>query len=432
MRIKEILCVLVFTFSVLLMGCKQNILDDTKIYNDIEQEFQSITGNAEEIVSCEIIERDTDIKNQKDIAICKIISENNEVKNSKYYEIKYKLEDRNWEIYSFKPKMQEKWTKDPLIGIGEVNFTDYINGKNIVVEGYDFLLDIANIISYTEIAQNTELNKKKETIALNVKVRVSPVLIATGEMELIFVYNDGWMYDGYTIIKAFETAYEEGKELFITDKMLIEEVQNNPFLFVNKSEDTQQKVAIGSSNISDFTQKGTMTYDLGTVKVCNFSFVSNYSIVSFEINAEATYEYNNSNGWQLSKMEYLNNKMGQINLDPILGEWRGKMAALKNETNKDTIIVFSITEVNSNDGTFKVKLEQSVENVSCWLNGFVSYTDLSVSIKFSEWIEKPKRWADIYEPIFKGIININPLDIKCLPYFDLNSNGFEIKKIEAE
>lgn len=407
---------------IMLGGCGFEVQDIATINNDIEKAFKAVTAVGEIIESYQIIERQTDEESLLDTILCEIISSDGFTEYTKYFELEYEMnEDDEWVIENFEPRNQESWSEVPLTGVANPDIKSYLIGKKFDVDGVQWKIDESSIGTIEMINRSTDLENRKDSVTFAVEL-LSTVLMASGELQATYIYNGGWYLDSVSVVKGFEASYQEGKELIMTEKMLLDSLTEVAMEF------GEQSIGITEQEITDLSIGEIAVSNVGTQTTCSCSFILNKSVAQFSVSAVVDYAYNQEHGWMLQNINYTKHKLEALHLDSLKGKWVGEIADLEVSSYTEHAMNFEITEVDNEEGTMKASLSIPSEKRSCYLDGYVNFIDLSFTFVFSEWIEKPKRNASMYQPRLEGEILVSDGSFKC--YNDLDTFKFEMQMVD--
>lgn len=426
MRTKLLLCALLLCVMTGLTGCGNKIQDEETIANDVVSMFNDIAQVGEILESYTIVERNTDIENQLDTILCEIISSDGLVEYMTYYTLQYIMEEEGWSVESFEPENEYAWTAVPLVGVENIDIREYITERNWVIDGLEWNKESISLGNVKEISRNTQLEQKVDTITLDVEL-LSPVLVAKGEIKVNYVFNGGWSIDRIDIVKEFTSVYQDGKEFDMTEDAMITALENNPSSLGSNARETFQNVDIVRNEITDFIMEDVVISNAGTVQECECSFGLNKAVANFDMRASVRYEYDEFSGWKVAGVEYSKCDVTGLNLDVLKGQWNGQLEELEISNDMQQAIM-EIVQVSNEEGTFEATISVPTEKRKCSVKGYVNFTDLTMTVSFVEWIERPKKNASLYEPELYGIIVVNDASLKNA--FLIEANEFEFKKIK--
>lgn len=429
MKTKVLLIGLLISITFALVGCGTKMLNEETIKNAVKNEMVTILKSDEIIESIEILERKTNEEQNEDNIIAQIISNDGSARYTQIYEIAYALQDKEWIINDFTPKKKDEWGSVPIAGADISNIYELLMGRTFEIEGEEWRLDGTNIGDIKEISRDTQLDHKYDAVTVSIEL-LSDVLRAQGEIKLTYFYNSGWHINDITVVKAFETSYQEGKDLDITNELILEALTQMSLAIGDRWQGTLQNINIVKEEVAELVIKNIAISDVGALKSCVCSFDLNKPIASCNISAVVEYRYDVAYGWKVEDVWIADWCVLELNLDALKGEWRGHMAELQGSSTPTHSVVLEITDISNEEGTVNAIIKIPSEKRSCVLKGYVDFIDLSIKMVFEEWIEKPKENAlmsEIHQPTLYGIVLANDATIKCID--TMESNTFELEKI---
>lgn len=400
---------------------------ETKEESIKEDIIEVLKDTSEESVdNIEIELRDIDKEAKTDTIYCKIDSNDGEKEYTKYYVALYILDEKEgWIFKDVTPDKEEQWYSVPLIGVDESFIEESINGKTIIIDDEGWYLDEENIGNIQIIEQNTQLEQKKDFVTVTVEI-LSDVLIAKGEMDFEYTYNEGWYLENFQISKPFISEYQSGREPEFTDDELMKDMSSVPLCVGSEENSSEQTINVVPDEISDFVVVNKIASDKGTLQSYICTFTINKPIAKIVVEAVLNYRYDVINGWKMNDIAYSKTDICDVDLGELKGIWNGNMSEFALSYVMQAITL-EITEA-SDDGTIMAKINVPSEGRSCIVKGNVDVTNLSFILNFEEWINKPNRNASIYEPRLYGIIMLENSTIECIKAMD--TNNFEVVKTE--
>ena len=388
--------IIVFVTAILLSSCSESVPNESKIKTDLEETRVTNLFNSEGIDKIEVVKRNTDNDRKIDTVWIKIDSSDEEVAYIRYLRLDYQLYDQGgWILESVEPDERSLWASTPLIGVKEDMIKESIMGLRVNIDGDEWIFDQESISEIIIDSQNPLLEQKKDSASITVNL-ASDVLVAQGQMQLEFAFDNDWKMDDYRVSTPFESNFKDNAKFNLTVEQLITEVSKTPITFysVVGSHTGNQIININSNDVSNFSIINTESQNKGVIQVLNCVFSLNKRLVTFDVEAKITYEYDKLNGWEFKNTIYLPKVKSVI----IEGQWIGHYNASSYRTNSMGLNI-DITNVSS-DGAIEATvnfypLPTNPSNPSGSLKavGGIDFENLVVTIEGSEWIEQPRGYT---------------------------------------
>lgn len=428
MNIKKALLFMCLCASFIFAGCGTKFQDEETINNDIVDVLDTVLQVGEVLRSYEIVERESDEEALIDKILYEIIVSDGISEYTKYYELVYEVdEDKDWGVEGVEPKRQEQWSSVPLKGVEKVDITDFLIDNTFMIDGESWYIDSTSIGDIKELTRTTELEKKRDSIILSVEL-LSTVLAAYGELQADYVYDNGWYLQDVKMYKEFETSYQEGKELFITDELVVDALSKNPISFGKRAQGSSQTITVLKEGVTDLVIGDKRIDCAGTLQMCDFSFLLNTAVANLKVAGNASFEYDFARGWIIKEVQYSDCSVKELKLEKLKGKWIGQMSEFDTLSYPMQSVKLDITEVNNQEGVLSATISVPSEKRSCELIGYVNFIDLSFELNFEKWIQKPSEWASIYKPALCGVIEVDTGTFNCIDTTEYNT--FELQKAE--
>lgn len=428
MKSKVLLACLLLSIVLGVGGCGTKLLGKDTIISDIGDAYDIVKSVGEIVETYEVISRQTDKESLVDTILCKIVSSDNEANYTKYYELEYVMnENDEWVIDSFVPQKQEEWSVVPAAGVKDIDIKSYLIGGNFTIGGELWHIDSLSVGEVKEKSRTTDLENRNDTVIVSVEL-LSDVLVARGELQANYVYDNGWHLQSVDIVKDFEATYQEDKKFEMTETTLVEAMTQNPIPFGKGSNGTRQDIVVRKDEVTEFVMGETLVSNVGTVQICDCSFVINKETASMKVSANVSYEYDFGRGWIVRDVQYSKCDVKELRLEGLKGEWVGQMSEFDTTSLTMQSVKFEITEVDNAEGRILATISVPTEKRSCELIGYVDFIDLTFKFVFDKWIEKPIRNASLYEPVLCGLLILDDVAFECFDNHD--SNDFELRKVD--
>lgn len=417
-RIMLFVCMLIVC-AMGLCACA-GVPKEKEVITDIEEVLKESLGDAEKIDNIEILQRNTEKDAKTDTIYCKVDSSSSDAAYQKYYVVLYHLYDDGWGFESINFDKMDQWSSEPLTGANDEMIYTAIIGETFAIDGENWYIEERNVGEIKIVDRNTQLDQKKDTVTASVEL-LSDVLMAHGEIQVDFLYKEGWIINNFQITESFTSSYQAGKELEVSDNELVMAMVNVPLYFNENSYGKEQVLSVMQNEVSNFVISDSLVSNKGTCKTYNCSFVLNKEVAAFSVDVAILYQYS-MNGWSVTEVNYPVVTISDTYFNKIGGTWKGQMSEFDTSSYHMQSVIIEITD----DGYVTASVDVSAENRSCILKGYIDTNDLSISLKFEEWIKEPSRLALIYKPSLYGIIMAEDTSIKCIDTTE--TNKFEISR----
>ncbi|MGN0342902.1 MAG: hypothetical protein ACI4DO_08920 [Roseburia sp.] len=394
---------------------------------DLEKETEyAILNQGEHIEEVVIENRQTEKKQSLDIVWCTIRTSDGKVSYEKQVNLTYILTEQNgWILSDAVVNPEEKWIITPLKGVDETDITDALSGQTIVIEDENWDIQKENIENVKVVDQSTDLEGKKDSITVDVEL-VSGALIAQGELQMNYSFDANWKLENYEVQTPFECSYQSGAEPAITEIDLMKVISENPIDFTESAKQ-EELVHASETELSDFSITQSTRSNMGTLMTYDCKFLINKEIVTLEAEAAITYLYDRSAGWEVTEVKYPSVAVSSVNYAGLIGTWKGQMSEYDSSNYTMQSIVMEITEI-TDDGYVTASIDVPSENRSCVLKGYIDTNDLSFTLSFEEWIQKPKSLASILKPKLQGVIDVEGCSLTCIDTSE--TNLFDVEKVQ--
>ena len=415
--------------SIILTACSPQNMTESEIEADFTGTIRNILPIEESLDHFEIINRETDKDNQTDTIWCRAESHDDDTAYVRFYEIKYQLVDKEWVLESTTPYRESEWAKVPTMGvkdslIAELITADVISsylGNVIKIDGEEwhigesgyelyisdeminFLLEmlIGFDIGYESVSSirvsnatvgNTEIINRDTQLALNSdKITMTvelmhDVLMAKGEMQFDFIYEDGWVLDNAHVTKHFASSQRPGTEFELTEEEALSAIAkhaiNNPVEF-GEQYLNKQNISISSNEISDFRIKNEVLTHLNTVQVYEGNFILSKDLVDFDISTTLIYQYDPAGGWGVREVAFSSPEIKTVHTDRFIGDWVGTYGVwgIDYSYNGNYSMILEITSIGNDGAVIAYVHDRSANPYSVEMTGFLDMNNLTISIK---------------------------------------------------
>jgi hypothetical protein len=391
---KYLLGVLCASMLLLFAACgNAAITSEAEMQADVEIATNyDYYKNGEVIDNFEILERETDHEYGDDNAIVRVESHDDSASYIRLFDISYSFyEEHGWLCDNVVPVEEDKWASTPLAGVSEEAIKASLDGLRVKIGGDEWNISEDDIEDVTVGTRDTNLEGKSDTVAVTLSV-TTEVLLATGELELEFNYDDGWEYEDYSVITPFESSYQQGKDPQLTNETLISDISKQKIIMGEQKH--EQEISLSNDEISNFSIDQVESLNRGMQQTYSCSFVLAKELVSFDVMADIIYQYDPAGGWEPQYTNLMSN-VKSVSLD---GVWSGQYNASSwgNNAADYAELKIEIPKVES-DGSVEaicsfsaLPTNPSVPSGSFSAIGGIDYPSLRVTLEPQEWIERPE------------------------------------------
>jgi hypothetical protein len=379
---------------LLLTACSAKNLTETEIEANFNETVETMLSSSETLDTFEIINREIDKEVQKDTVWCRVETHDDEATYVRFYELSYQLVDKAWALNLTKPYRESDWTKAPTVGVSDNMVNDSLTknmletylGYVINIDGEEWYLQETELGDIEIVSRDTQLAQKTDKVTVSVAL-LHDVLMAQGEMQLEFKYNDRWFLNSVSVTSHFVSSYRPGTEHEFNESeainAIVRRAADNPLEFGEHASHNLQALSLSSGEMSGFTVLGSSATDTATTLTYETSFVLNKKLVSFDVNATLIYQYDRAGGWSLREITLSPPKINTVNTKEILGEWSGNysLSGVDSRVNGTYAFTLEITDIGSDGAITAIFYDKSTNPYSIDMTGYLNLTDLIMSIK---------------------------------------------------
>jgi hypothetical protein len=399
------------------------IPDVERITRELRDDGRSIIPREQTIDNVEILEEITDRDEGRHQVLVMVSTNDREVSYVKYIGLGYNQnEDREWVLSVIQPENQNSWLMSPLVGVKPdlIEASVLSSREQFTLDNDNWVINSDTLESVSISNQNTDLTNNKDVIIVDV-VLGSAVMIVKGQIELEFVFNNGWGLRNHQIVSLFEGEIRPTAMFDLTtDQLLTDLTQNNVPSAYN-----QQPIEITQNNVSnisiiDFTErdkKSNRTYD--------FSLNIKNGIITFDLTGQVSYQFDSGGGWAFDRVIGTTTSVNSVDLEGTrwVGTYNIRGYHTLHSISQNTLTI-EITNVG-NDGAVSAILTGSPPQYSQSSIGTIDFDTLALNLIFDEWIEQPTgddhpftppanrrqeyidRWIDFHQINIVGSISVD-------------------------
>jgi len=390
-----------------------------RIQEDLAESGLSIIPTSQTIDNIEIIDYETDRDAGIHIVSVVVHSHDEEASYIKYGILSYRRNaDREWILSAIDPDRQNLWSMSPLVGTQEAVIEASLHGLRVTIDGDEWQLDGDSIENVTVNSQNTQLENRRDTVVATV-ILGSDVLTAQGQVELTFVFDGGWFRDSYRSYTPFVSEYRPHAVLDLSTDNLLDEIIRETMTL--GSGQYAQTISLSREEISNLSIEGYISSNKGTSRVYDYSFTLTKGIVVIQVEAQATYRFDNMSGWLLDRTT-LSPTVTRVNFEGTrwVGTYREFMGSSRHS------FVMEITGMAS-DGTMRVEAHGTSPTRTQVLAGAIDLTRMTVTFRFEEWIVNPGGFRTIPEIGLNGRFDIETSTMRGSQILFGGYNEFELR-----
>jgi len=357
---------------------------------ELSQDGRSFIPNTQSIDSVEILSEEIVDEDEPWVYNTTVLinSSDSELAYVKYGAITYhRNEEEEWILISIDVDKMNLWTISPLVGANESliesSASEAISLQTVTIDGDEWKIDDDTIESITISSQNTNLESRKD-VAIVTVVLGSEARTAQGQVELEFVFDDGWSFSNHIGHTPFISEYRPSAIFDLTEEHLMDELVRNDASILREMNWATQTITMTRDEISNFNILDYESSNKGADRVYNFTFDLDKDFVVFAVDAKVSYSYDSMSGWVLGEFSFA----AEVKSAALEGtSWAGMTLPWSPALNQRHII-FEILEI-ADDGAVRVRISATERTAVSTLLGFIDYSDLSITLTFEEWIIEP-------------------------------------------
>ena len=362
------------------------IPDLDRITRELTQDGRSIIPREETISSVEINTEDTDRDNWIHRADVTIHSQDSDIAYIRYAIMTYNRdEDREWILSGISADKLGQWAMSPLTGVKNDLIESAVKNlrEQFNIDNDNWIIDANSVEDISIANQNTDLQNRKDNVVVDV-VLGAPAMIAKGQIELNFTFDNGWAFNNQTTNTQFTSELRQSAEFDLMDDRLIDDIlQNTDDLYFNGG-----VLEITRSNISNLSIGDYDESNKGAYRSYTSTFNVENGLIVFEVETQAIYSFD-MGGWNAEAI-HLAPKVESVALEGT--KWAGSYSpgwapgGVNVPFSQDRLVI-EITEVNN--GNVKATITATEPEFSQTSIGTFDINTLTLNLIFDEWIIEP-------------------------------------------
>jgi len=399
-------------------GGPRVIPNEARIKRELSEDGRSIVPSSQTVESIEVLDEETDRDEWTHHATVLVNSFDEEVNYVKYANMFYtRNEDREWILSSISPERTSAWSTSPRVGAREdlvvSSARDSILWQLVTIDGEEWHIDDSTIENITISNQNTDLNNRKDTVTANV-VLGSEAMIAQGQIELEFVFDDGWSFSNYSGSAPFVSEYRPNAVMELSNEQMLDELVRGDATILRDLLYNGQAFTIARDEISNLAVLDYETSDKGANRLYNFSFTAEKGVITYAVDAQVFYHFDSMSGWTPGNFTFTP-EVASVEL--VGTRWLGTYLDYSHTyaSLPQTQIIIEITEVTS-DGAVRAKVITFTPEISQETIGTFDAATLTLKLMFDEWIVEPSvnpprnfvdMWKDSHKVDMAGRLSVD-------------------------
>jgi len=409
---------------ILLAACGNSasaIPNASRIQTELGEHSRSIVPATQAIDRIEIISNETDTEAGWHQALVTVFSNDADIAYISHMQVTYQRNaDNEWILADITADRSMPWISSPLVGASEETIRSAIIGLEVRVDDNDWRFDEEIIESVTIVSQETQLENNRDNVIVSVELGAE-AQIAQGQIELQFAFDDGWSRSSYQGHTPFVSEYRPNAIFETTGEQILYETTQRTMPF--GSGNAAQDITLSSEEISNFTLIGSTSSNRGATRIYDYSFTLEKGIVVFDVNAQATYQFDRMNGWLLEVISF---DPAVISVDLAGTRWIGTHESRTISGASTRQLTLEI-EAMPNQGAISATLNSSPPAYSQRSTGFVDFNTLGVQLLFDGYIVSPGSLLNLNQINLYGYIDVNNSTFASLPGIQRgNHNRFEV------
>lgn len=405
--------ILVLCSIIVLAGCA-GVPKEQKIQEDLENYSNSeFLQKGEKIQEVEIDKRETEKKQKTDIVWCYVTTAKSGIAYKKYVCAVYYKYDKDWELSDVTVNSEDNWEVTPLKGIGKSEIPGTLESESVTVDDESWEIEDDGVAKVTIMKQETDLEKKTDHVIMKV-VLDGEVEKAEGTITADYKFGE----DSWELVSAsdggdFKSEIKKSYELNVTEEDLLDEIDGRTVeiggtddedgIHIVTSDDIQ-KIILSKDELKDFKIDKQETKYHGTKQIYQCSGSLAKSDVTYSLNIEVDYIYDDESGWESPNVQ-IEVQAGSIDLQ---GEWTGTYHG----AGDSGTAVLHITAVGGENVTATYsylpdKPSKYVHTGSYNLSGTFDKSKMTLKLQAGDWIEQPDK-----------PLSIEKQDITAMYYID--------------
>lgn len=273
-----------------LTACSARPQKDEVILKDITEELSGFVKANEVLEQVEVQEHELNEEAGVDTVMIKTESSDGLAAYTRFFEAVYYLEKKKWVYGELRAHDEEQWGQRPLMGIRKEDISAGLQQQYVAVDGEQWQIQDDCIAELTVLRQDTDLQAGKDilTVALVIDDVVER---ASGQLELVYIYDKGWQLEACQGGETFAVEVKPGKELEATVESLADKIVAQELSFGNTVASAGQTIHMKKEEISDLTITSCQPQDKGRVQIYEFGFNLSRERADFHIDGTARYCY---------------------------------------------------------------------------------------------------------------------------------------------
>lgn len=366
-------------------GCA-SVPDEKQMISDLQNYAgEDLLSGGEELVSLTIEERKTEKKEKMDAVWCTAVTEKEDISYKKEVTINYYLDKKGWIYQNAVVEDERSWIVEPLKGVNEKEIAESLIGERIKLEADEnwHIVD-GELASVTIKQQKTDLEGKKDEVLAEI-VLDGEVETVKGTVSLDYGFDREWKLQSM-VTDQVETEMIAGKDLEISEKVLLNELDGYTFLYGGSDYVYKQEITIEQEEVSDLVIDSHRKTEKGKKQEIEYHCVYHTERVAFDLNVKVCYLYQGE--WT---KQYLDVEAEAKSVD-LLGTWSGRYSDAPYKGNS----VLEITEVDGDhiQAVYYYKpdvISKFSEAGSYYVAGTIDRKTLLFRLEAGDWLEMPNR-----------------------------------------
>ena len=388
------------------------IPDVERITRELSQDGRSIVPRDQKIESVEILDEETNRDEWTHVATVKIDSHDDKIAYIQFAQMSYyRDEEREWVLSGISAERMNQWTTAPLVGASEELINSSARSsllwQNVIIDGDDWHIDDSVIENVIISNHNTDLNNRRDTVTATITLG-SEAMTAEGQIELEFVFDNGWSLSNQRGTTPFVSQYRPNAVMELSNEQLLDELVRGDASILREMYFEGQSVTMARNEISNFAISDYESSNKGASRVYNFSFNLEKGIITYNVDAQVYYHFDGMSGWIPG--QYRNPGVpapapapgsdGIFSFTPRVSavalegtRWIGTYSPntgyrYQSTDMTQTQLIIEVVEVSS-DYALRTTLIGSPPEISQTSIGTFDISNLTINLIFDEWKETP-------------------------------------------
>jgi hypothetical protein len=376
------------------------IPNEARILMELSEHGLSIIPRTQSINKVEILEHETDSDVWSHYATILVHSSDADVTYVKYATmLYYRNEEREWILSGVQPERTNQWLTAPLRGVQkdfvESSIRSSLLWQQVMIDNDEWQIDENTIENVIINSQNTNLDNRKDVVIVTV-VLGSEALIAQGQVETVFVFNDGWQLSDFHEYASFISEYRPEAVFELSNEQLLDELLRYDVTISRDIVFERQSITFDRENIFNFSISTYESSNKGANRAYSFSFNIKKGIITYTVDAQVFYQYDNINSWIIYEFDFTPHIFSVLlEGSRWVGTYNTNLAQIASSH-----ITVDITEVTA-DGAIRATVTgyplearrgwelPTISEYSHNSVGTIDIDSLAFNLIFDEWIVEP-------------------------------------------